>query len=233
MPRILSDREVSAFRSRLCEVAQRLFAERGVHGVTLRALADEAGCSRTTPYRYFKDKAEILAAVRTTGFERLAEALEAAARAERDPSRRLEALGRTYLRFARDEPHAYRVMYEISQQDEHRYPELVKQIQRTQQPMLDTVEECVRTGVVDGDPVDLTHVLWASLHGLNALHLADKLHLGRDFDALAEVMVRFLGRALSPRPMSRPTTRPMSRPTSRPATHDTSRPTTHNQEKTS
>ena len=229
MARVLTDTEVAAFRERLCELATRRFAERGAAGVTLRALADEAGCSRTTPYRNFKDKAEILAAVRTTGFERLAEALEAAARAERDPSRRLEALGRTYLRFARDEPNSYRVMYEISQQDEHRYPELVKQIQRTQQPMLDTVEECVRTGVVDGDPVDLTHVLWASLHGLNALHLADKLHLGRDFDALAEVMVRFLGRALSPRP----TARPMSRPMSRPTTHDTSRPTTHNQEKTS
>ena len=203
MPRILSDQEVSAFRHRLCEVAQRLFAERGVHGVTLRALAHEAGCSRMTPYRYFKDKSEILAAVRTAGFNRLADAVEQAARAERDPARRLEALGRTYLRFAREEPHAYRVMFEISQQDEHRYPELVKQIQRTQQPMLDTVEECVGAGVVDGDPLDVTHLLWASLHGLNALHLADKLQLGRDFDALSEVMVSFLGRAMSPRPAPR------------------------------
>jgi len=199
MPRVLTDNEVAEFRERLCELATRRFAERGAAGVTLRALADEAGCSRTTPYRYFKDKAEILAAVRTMGFKRLAEALEEAARAQPDPVARLEALGRTYLRFARDEPHAYRVMYEISQQDEHHHPELVKQIQRTQQPMLDTVEECVGTGVIDGNPLDVTHLLWASLHGLNALHLADKLHLGRDFDALSEVMVNFLSRALAPR----------------------------------
>ena len=207
MPRVLTQNEVAGFRQRLCELATRRFAERGAAGVTLRALADEAGCSRTTPYRYFKDKAEILAAVRTAGFKRLADALEAAARAEPDPAQRLEALGRIYLGFAREEPHAYRVMYEISQQDEHRYPELVKQIQRTQQPMLDTVEECVGAGVVDGDPLDVTHLLWASLHGLNALHLADKLHLGRDFDALSEVMVSFLGRAMSPRPAPRRPTR--------------------------
>jgi AcrR family transcriptional regulator len=206
MPRVLTENDVANFRERLCEMATQHFAERGSAGVTMRALADEVGCSRTTPYRYFKDKAEILAAVRTAGFKRLAEALEEAARAERDPTGRLEALGRVYLRFARDEPHAYRVMYEISQQDEHRYPELVKQIQRTQQPMLDTVEECVRTGVVHGDPIDLTHILWASLHGLNALHLADKLHLGRDFDALADTMIRFIGRALSRRPSTRPAT---------------------------
>jgi hypothetical protein len=89
-------------------------------------------------------------------------------------------------------------MYEISQQDEHRYPELVKQIQRTQQPMLETVAECVATGTIEGDPVDLTHVLWASLHGVNALHLADKLHLGRDVDTLGDIMMRFINRGLSP-----------------------------------
>ena len=207
MPRVLTENEVADFRERLCEVATRHFAERGAAGVTLRALADEAGCSRTTPYRYFQDKAEILAAVRAAGFQRLADATEEAARAERDPSRRLEAMGRAYLRFARDEPQAYRVMYEISQQDEHRYPELLKQIERTQQPMLDTVEECVRAGLIDGDPLDVTHVLWAGLHGLNALHLADKLHLGRDIDEISDVMLRFLGRAVSARTVAHEPTR--------------------------
>ena len=212
MPRVLTANEVADFRERLCELATRRFAEQGAAGVTLRGLADEAGCSRTTPYRYFKDKAEILAAVRAAGFKRLADAVEEAARAERDPTRRLEALGRTYLRFAREEPHAYRVMYEISQQDEHRYPELVKQIQRSQQPMLDTVEDCVRAGVVHGDPLNVVHVLWAGLHGLNTLHLADKLQLGRDLDELSEVMVKSLGRAVASDPSPRPAAR---RPTHR------------------
>jgi AcrR family transcriptional regulator len=211
MPKTLSDQEVIAFRRRLCEVAQRMFAERGVHDVTLRALAVEAGCSRMTPYRYFKDKAEILAAVRATGFERLADAVERASREERHPARRLEALGRAYLRFARQEPHAYRVMYEISQQDEHRYPELVKQIQRSQQPMLDAVEDAVRAGVVHGDPLNVVHVLWAGLHGLNALHLADKLHIGQDLDELSLVMVKALGRAVSPDPSPRPAARRRTR----------------------
>jgi len=173
----------------------------------LRALADEAGCSRMTPYRYFRDKAEILAAVRSSGFERLADAAEAAARAERDPTRRLEALGRAYLRFAREQPHAYRVMYEIDQQDEHRHPELVKQIQRSQQPLRDAVEDAVRAGVVQGDPLNVVHVLWAGLHGLNALHLADKLQLGRNLDELSEVMVRSLARAVSSDPSQRPAAR--------------------------
>ena len=68
-----------------------------------------------------------------------------------------------------------------------------------------------------GDPLNVVHVLWAGLHGLNTLHLADKLHCGRDLDELSEVMVSSLGRAVSPDPSPRPA----------------ARRTTHKQEETS
>ncbi len=41
----------------------------------MRQLAAELGCSPMTPYRYFKDKDEILAAVRAAAFDRFSEAL--------------------------------------------------------------------------------------------------------------------------------------------------------------
>ena len=78
MPRILSDTDVSDFRDRLCEAAEKLFAERGPDAVTMRQLAAELGVSPMTPYRYFRDKDDILAAIRTNGFNRFAEALEKA-----------------------------------------------------------------------------------------------------------------------------------------------------------
>ena len=54
----------------------------------MRQLAAELGVSPMTPYRYFEDKDAILAAVRATAFNRLAEALEAPARAGARPDRR-------------------------------------------------------------------------------------------------------------------------------------------------
>ena len=75
MPRVLSDTDVADFRDRLCEAAERLFAERGPDAVTMRQLASELGVSPMTPYRYFEDKEDILAAVRANGFTRFAEAL--------------------------------------------------------------------------------------------------------------------------------------------------------------
>ena len=134
MSRPLSEAEIDAFRDQLCRVATRRFAEQGYAGVTLRGLAREVGCSPMPPYRYFADKNEILAAVRAAAFGRFADACEAAAGAERDPLRRLSALGHAYLRFARDEPHAYRTMFELSQPDELSYPELADGIDAIANP---------------------------------------------------------------------------------------------------
>ena len=78
MPKVLSIAEVNEFRERLCRAAERLFAERGPEAVTMRQLAEELGVSPMTPYRYFRDKDDILAAVRTKGFNQFAQVLEAA-----------------------------------------------------------------------------------------------------------------------------------------------------------
>ncbi|HXQ45281.1 MAG TPA: helix-turn-helix domain-containing protein, partial [Caulobacteraceae bacterium] len=68
MPRSLSPSEIEGFRSRLIAVAERLFAEHGPAAVSMRQLAEALHVSVMTPYRYFKDKDDILAAVRANGF---------------------------------------------------------------------------------------------------------------------------------------------------------------------
>ena len=207
MPKILTTDDVEQFRRQLCDLALRAFSERGVDGISLRGLAAAAGCSRTTPYRYFKNKADILAAVRQSEFQRMADATELVAKRESNPDKRLLALAQFYVQFALDRPDAYRVMYGVNQQDEQHYPELVKQIKRTQQPMVTAVEEAIETGLIHGDPVNIVHLLWAGLHGLISLHLSDKLHMGRNIDELAKVMVRSLTQAVATNPSSQPATR--------------------------
>jgi AcrR family transcriptional regulator len=64
----LTVEELGAFRGRAVTAATRLFAERGYRGVTLRSLAKELGVSPMTPYRYFENKEELFAMVRTEAF---------------------------------------------------------------------------------------------------------------------------------------------------------------------
>ena len=79
MPRYLTEQDIADFRAELCKVATERFARFGYEGVTMRQLAEALGCSPKTPYRYFKDKADILATVRAQAFAKFADALEKAA----------------------------------------------------------------------------------------------------------------------------------------------------------
>src|SRR5471030_3037509 len=81
MPRYLTDKDIADFRAELCKVATERFARHGYEGVTMRQLAEALGCSPKTPYRYFKDKADILATVRAQAFAKFAAALERAGKA--------------------------------------------------------------------------------------------------------------------------------------------------------
>src|SRR5512146_1829087 len=120
----LTSGEIAEFRTRLCGVAERLFAEHGFPAVSMRQLAAALGCSATAAYRYFRDKEEILAAVRTAAFDRFASRMEDAARGSADARQRGLAIGAAHLDFVRAEPHAYRLMFDLTQPDESSYPEL-------------------------------------------------------------------------------------------------------------
>jgi AcrR family transcriptional regulator len=195
MSRHLTEEAVDDFRRELCRVAARRFAEFGHAGITLRALAMELGCSRTRPYRYFKDKAQILGAVRTEGFLLLAQVQEAAASAESSAERRLEAVGRAYLRFAADEPDYYRLMFEVPEKSSLApTPEQLAAAGRSQRPLYEAVKMAANAGVLQGNPTTVSHLLWAALHGVASLHLADKLRSGRTFEQLTEEMLNLLSR---------------------------------------
>ena len=92
MPRVLSDTDVADFRDRLCEAAERLFAEKGPDAVTMRQLASELGVSPMTPYRYFKDKDAVFEAVVVAVCEDLIARAEAASRGRGSIEERLSAM---------------------------------------------------------------------------------------------------------------------------------------------
>ena len=193
MPRSLSAEQVEDFRARLCEVAQHRFATQGRDADTMRQLADALGCSPMTPYRYFRNKDEILAAVRTAAFDRFAEALEeAAAQAGGDLRAAGQAVGLAYVRFALADPDGYRLMFDVQQPHPDRYPELVRASGRARRTMSASLERLVRAGLFHGDPELLGLAFWSAMHGLVMLHLAGKLLADRAFETVRSEVMRLL-----------------------------------------
>lgn len=193
MPRVLTETDVADFRERLCAAAERLFAEKGPDAVTMRQLAAELGVSPMTPYRYFKDKDDILAAVRANGFNRFAQALEKARAANTGNARhRGAAVGEAYVAFALEHPHTYKLMFDLNQPDEGRYPELVEAGRRARATLSDYVKDLIAAGVLAGDPEQLGTMFWAAAHGCVVLELAGKLPPGS-----AKELHRAMGQAMS------------------------------------
>ncbi|QRG07386.1 TetR/AcrR family transcriptional regulator [Xanthobacter dioxanivorans] len=100
-------------REALMRATLDLILEKGVAGVTFAEAARRAGVSAAAPYRHFRDRDELLAAVATMGFDRLTAALTTAwQNGKPSASAAYERVGRAYLDFARRNPAEYVAMFE-------------------------------------------------------------------------------------------------------------------------
>ena len=200
MPRPLSTAQIEDFRERLIEVAERLFVENGPGAVSMRQLAAELGVSPMTPYRYFRDKDDILAAARASGFDRFAEALETAYDTSDDPATRARNVGEAYLKFAFDHPAAYRLMFDLAQPTEINYPELIRAATRARATMTHYTQGLLDAGLLVGDLEVIAHVFWAGIHGLVVLKLGKLISPNVAFEDLWSEMWRALTAGFAPRP---------------------------------
>jgi AcrR family transcriptional regulator len=149
-----------------------------------------------TPYRYFRDKEDILAAVRANGFNRFAESLEIAReRTPGDARTKSAAVGEAYLDFAFQHPNTYKLMFDLNQPHEADYPELVEAGDRARATMSAYVEDLLAEGELVGDPEQIGMMFWAATHGAVVLELAGKLPQGAA-RTLAHSMISSMARGL-------------------------------------
>jgi AcrR family transcriptional regulator len=189
MPRYLTEQDITDFRNELCKVATERFARHGFEGVTMRQLAEALGCSPKTPYRYFKDKADILATVRAQAFAKFADALEKAAASHKESLERGRAVAEAYLAFALKNPHAYRIMFDIDAPIDENHPELGPAADRAARYITHGAEQMAAAGVIGVDPALFGWSMWAAIHGIVMLHQSGMLKHGPDYGTL----MQFLG----------------------------------------
>jgi AcrR family transcriptional regulator len=200
MPKVLTEADIGAFRDRLCEVAEKQFAEHGPDGVTIRELADAMGVSPMTPYRYFKDKDAILAAVRARAFNRFAEAMEKAGQATEEAFRKsgkpsinpARAPGVAYVEFAFANPAAYKMMFDVYQPGYVNYPELIKAMERARLTMGHGLRKLAEKGGFKGDVELAAHAFWSAMHGAIMLELAGLLNMPVDARAILKPTIEAL-----------------------------------------
>jgi AcrR family transcriptional regulator len=183
MAKALTDQEFDAFRDTLCEVATGLFAREGYAAVTLRRLAQEAGCSRQTPYRFFRNKDDIFAEVFLRCHRVFTGYCERAAAGTDDAREMLLRIRDAYLEFAHDEPDAYEVVFGMDPPIQ--FPRVAEQLEYSWSSLQALFAEAVRQGAVEGDPASLGYLFWTTLDGLARLQKAGPERVGLDLSTTA------------------------------------------------
>ncbi len=150
-------------RTALVDAALALLAEDGADAISLRAVARRAGVSAMAPYRHYPDKAALLAAVAMRGFDGLRLTLLAADAA---PGQPLVAQAVAYVRYARQNPALFRLMFGQKRGDAH--PELMASGETAYAVLVnrvaaETPDEAWRPARVLG--------CWSLVHGLALLFL--------------------------------------------------------------
>lgn len=164
------DRRAHPLAASLVEVAESLLREEGPHAVSLRRVAEAAGTTTQAVYTSFGGKPGLIDALYREGYRRLADRLDDVEQPA-DPIERIRALGAAYRESALADPHLYELMtaHPIAGYE----PPVAsrREARATLQPLVDAARNAVDAGMLDGEPREIAHLLWAAGHGFVGLEL--------------------------------------------------------------
>lgn len=183
--------------------------------VTLRAVARAAGIAAPSIYAHFPSPAAIVGAVVAETFAALIAALRAAREGIDDPVDRLSAQCYGYLRFAREHPGLYRVLFARSRRvgpPGGRSPAESAQEAAVARDavivdagtpaimlLVDAIAACVTAGrSASQDPWLDAVALWSMLHGYSSLSISNPEFPWPDERVIVEAMISGQARLSSP-----------------------------------
>jgi AcrR family transcriptional regulator len=161
-------------REALLQGALRVIAELGPAAFTLREVARRAGVSHNAPYRHFRDKDALLAAVAAQGFRELTRAMRDAGERKSNTLDRLKQSGLAYVAFAVRRPEHFTVMFEapvIACKD----PEYLQASQEAFNTLVNYIRNCQDQGQLPaGNTLERALYAWSLVHGIAKLAVAGR-----------------------------------------------------------
>jgi AcrR family transcriptional regulator len=163
-----------ALRTELIEAAARLLADEGPHALSTRRIAREVGTSTTAIYSLLGSKEQVVRAIYLEGFRRLADRQNAMARTA-DPVADLQTIGLAYFENGLANPHLYDVMFHRPLQEFTPEPDDVAFALSTLGDVIVLVQQGIDAGAIVGDADTVAREVWALVHGITSLAIAQML----------------------------------------------------------
>ena len=162
-------------RRALIQAGLKLLSEGGAPALTLRGAAQLAGVSHAAPYRHFRDKDALLAAIAEEGFRTLTEHMRREMATAGSEAARLRACAWGYVAFARAHPGYFRTIFGQPLGEDCPAP-LREAGQEAYGVLREQIAEGIRRGRLRaGDPDELALACWSLVHGLSHLVIDGQL----------------------------------------------------------
>ena len=164
--------EGDKLRDEIMSVAERLFIEAGNEdAVSIRAIADAAGCTPPAIYMHFADKDELFFAVCARRFVEFDRFVHAEGETIEDPLESLRARGHAYIRFGLEHPEHYKLLMMVPKTK--RAAELGPDApgMGAFEHLVETVQRCIDADLISDDhgATNVALALWSACHGITAL----------------------------------------------------------------
>ncbi|MFM0336805.1 TetR/AcrR family transcriptional regulator [Paraburkholderia fungorum] len=166
----------------LLQAAESVLRRDGLRGLTLRAIAREAGVSHTAPQHHFGDMAGVLSELAATGHRRLAATMARHAAGSEPGRAQRKAVARGYVSFAVDHSDLFRLMSRNELLDQTR-PSLLEARQVAMRALAgvfddnpaQTQEDAAAPARPDAALAVAMTAAWAYVHGLALLLIDGRL----------------------------------------------------------
>ncbi|MCF0069850.1 TetR/AcrR family transcriptional regulator [Dyadobacter sp. CY261] len=170
------EREKQEMRNLIIESATRMFLKQGYDKTSIRNIADDIEYSPATIYLYFKDKDEIFYVIHENAFDILDQHLRQHDGIA-DPVERLDAIGRTYIRFGLENPDYYDLMFIMrAPMEQIKNEEKWKAGECAFGYLLTTLSECLEQKKIRPADLHVTAIqVWSYVHGLVSLYVRERM----------------------------------------------------------
>lgn len=192
-------------REAILKTSLKLIEKSGVDQLSIREVAKATGVTHQAPYRHFKDRDQLLAALAQDGFEKLFLEMTGFIEGVADPMERLIKLGEAYLHWATINKEHFRLMFNRNVPEYESSAGLQAASGKILGLVLAIVTENQKAGNIRNteDTRSVARQFWAAVHGVGLLFIDKQFKpLGQDINLgqqLVKDIVTNLVNGLRPR----------------------------------
>ncbi|TRX55727.1 TetR/AcrR family transcriptional regulator [Thalassomonas sp. M1454] len=180
-------------RATLLKEATKMVKDLGIQSLSMRALGESIGVSRTALYHHFKNKNDLLSAIAESGFTTWQDIVSSIISDDKATQKQiLHRYIKGYIEFSTDNAFIYELMFGSALWKEQASSESLKSTAyKSFQFHLSLIERWQKQGLLnsDVDTLRLAQVTWGTLHGICKLIIDGIYADNKNIDHLVDTII--------------------------------------------